>query len=265
MSIPAGRTALAVVVLTLVLGGATFAAATVTQSGALRVSVNGRLSPTKLPRQGLAPISVQIGWDIGSTDGSSPPKLKSLQIDINRHGKLDYAGLPACPVDKIQPATTQRALSNCRRSLVGRGTFRAEVALPGQEGESYETKGQLLIFKSEVGRKPVLYGQIYSAHPFASSFVIPFQVKTGSKGVYGTMLAAKLPTALRSWGSLNAIELKLERTYAYKGARHSFLSAGCPAPKGFTQALFKLARTSFAFDDGRKISSTVSESCRIKG
>jgi len=265
MSIPARRSAIALAALTLVLGSATFAAATVTQTGALRVSVNGQLSPSKLPRKGLAPISVQVGWDIASTDGSVPPKLESLEIEINRHGKFDYAGLPTCPVAKIQPATTERALSNCRPSLVGKGTFNAEVALRGQEGESYETGGQLLIFKSEAGRKPVLYGQIYSAHPFASSFVIPFEVRTKKKGSFGTVLAATLPTALRSWGNLTGIELKLKRTYAYKGTRHSFLSAGCPAPKGFTQASFKLARTSFAFDDGKKISSTVSETCRARG
>jgi hypothetical protein len=59
--------------------------------------------------------------------------------------------------------------------------------------------------------------------------------------------------------------MKLQRTYAYKGARHSFLSAGCPAPKGFKQAGFNLARASFAFDGGKKISATVNGSCKARG
>jgi hypothetical protein len=247
-----------------VLAAASVASATIIQSEGLRISVNGELSPKKLPRKGTAPIAVQVGWDISTADGSPPPKLKSLQIEINRHGALDYTGLPTCPYPKIQPASTQRALSGCRPSLVGRGTFAAEISLRGQE-ESYETKGKLLFFKGEKKGKTVLYGQIYSAHPFATSFVIPFAIKVKRKGTYGTVLAATLPKALRSWGNLTAISMKLQRTYGYKGTRHSFLSAGCPAPKGLRLASFKLARTSFDFSGGKKLSTTVSGSCKARG
>lgn len=246
-----------------VLGAASAAGATVIQSEGVRISVNGELSPKKLPHKGTAPVSVQVGWDISTADGSPPPKLKSLQIEINRHGALDYAGLPSCPYSKIQPASTQRALAGCRPSLVGRGTFTAEISLRGQE-ESYETKGKLLFFKGEEKRKAILYGQIYSAHPFATSFVIPFAIKAKRKGAYGTVLAAMLPKALRSWGNLTGIQMRLQRTYGHEGRRHSFISAGCPAPRGFGSASFKLARASFSFDGGAKLSSTVSGSCKVR-
>jgi hypothetical protein len=246
----------------LTLAGAALASATVRQSGGVRISVEGRLSPQKLPRVGTAPISVAVGWQISTADGSPPPKLSSLQIEINRHGRLDYTGLPSCPYPKIQPASSERALAGCRPSLVGRGTFSAEVSLAGQEG-SYETAGQLLLFKGERGHKALLYGQIYAAHPFATSFVIPFAIKIKAKGTYGSVLQAKIPASLRSWGNLTGIEMRLQRTYPYKGARHSFLSAGCPAPKGLGQASFDLARTSFAFDGGREISATVGGRCEV--
>jgi hypothetical protein len=246
------------------LGAVSVASATIIQSEGLRISLKGELSPQKLPRKGAAPIAVQVGWDISTSDGSPPPKLKSLQIEINRHGRLDYTGLPSCPYPKIQPASTQRALSGCRPSLVGRGSFTAEISLRGQE-ETYETKGTLLFFKGERKGKTVLYGQIYSAHPFATSFVIPFAIEIKRNGTYGTVLAATLPKALRSWGNLTGIEMELQRTYAYKGARHSFLSAGCPAPKGLRLVTFKLARTSFAFSGGKELSSTVTGSCKARG
>lgn len=264
-SFPTGRIALALA-LTAVLGAATMAGATPTiiQSEGVRLSVDGQLSPKKLPRKGAAPISVQVGWKISTEDGSPPPKLKSLQIEINRHGAFDYVGLPNCSYPQIQPASTQRALAGCRPSLVGRGTFTAEISLRGQE-ESYETKGKLLFFKGEQNGKTVLYGQIYSAHPFATSFVIPFAIEPKRTGTYGTVLAATLPKALRSWGNLTGIEMKLERSYGYKGTRHSFLSAGCPAPKGLRLGSFKLARTSFDFTGGKSISSTVTGSCKVRG
>jgi hypothetical protein len=191
--------------------------------------------------------------------------LKTLEVEINRHGVFDYAGLPVCPYPKIQPASTQRALSNCRSSLVGRGSFSAEIALKGQEGESYAAKGQLLVFKGEVKGEPVLYGQIYSAHPFATSFVITFEIGERSKGTYGTVLSATLPKTLRSWGNLTGIEMNLQRRYGYKGRRHSFLAAGCPAPKGFKLTSFNLARASFSFNGGTQLSSTVQGECRVRG
>jgi hypothetical protein len=252
-------------VLTATLALTATAVAAVVQKDNLRVSVEGKLSPKKLPRKGAAPVAVSVGWDISTADESTAPKLKGLKVEINRHGRLDYRGLPSCPYPRIQPASTKRALSNCRSSLVGRGSFSAEIALKGQEGESYETGGSLLLFKGEVKRKPVLYGQIYSPRPFATSFVIVFKLTEKRKGTYGTVLSATLPKALRGWGNLTAIQMRLSRRYSYRGKRHSFLSAGCPAPKGFRVASFKLARASFAFNGGAKLSSTVSGSCRARG
>lgn len=237
----------------------------VTQEQNLRVAVSGKLSPKKLPREGSAPISVSVGWKIATTDESSPPKLKWLRIEINRNGHFDYTGLPTCPYAKIQPATTQRALANCRSALVGSGSFSAEIALMGQEGESYDARGRLLVFNGENHGKPVLFGQIYSAHPFATSFVITFAVSKIAHGSYGTALSATLPKALSSWGNLTGIEMKLSRRYGYEGKRHSYISAGCPAPKGFGLASFGLARTAFSFSGGHELSTTVAGSCKVRG
>jgi hypothetical protein len=237
----------------------------VTQTDNIRVSVEGTLSPKKLPRKGLAPISVSVGWDIATVDGSPPPDLKKLRIEINRKGRFETKGLPVCPYSKIQPATTKRALSNCGSALVGRGSFQANISLKGQEGESYTTKGQLLVFNGEEKGRPVLFGQIYSADPFATSFVIVFKVSKVKKGDYGTALTAILPPSLRSWGDLTGIQMSLSRKYAYEGKQRSYISAGCPAPKGFNLASFKLARTSFSFTEGREVSTTVTGDCRARG
>lgn len=235
----------------------------VKQAANLRLSVSGELSPHKLPRKGTAPIAVSVGWKIATTDGAPPPKLKTLKIEINRAGRFDLTGLPTCPYAKIQPATTERALSNCRSALVGRGRFSALVALAGQE--SYVASGQMLVFNGRQGKKPVLLGQIYSASPFANSFVIVFAFDQLAHGTYGTSLSATLPASLRTWGSLTEIQMRLARRFAYQGESHSFLSAGCPAPKGFSQAVFPLARTSFSFVGSPSQSLTLNRSCRARG
>jgi hypothetical protein len=238
------------------------ATAEIAQRGTLRLSVSGSLSPRKLPREGVAPIAVSVGWKIDTTDASPPPKLKTLRIEINRNGRFDFTGLPTCPYAKIQPATTSRALSNCRSALVGRGSFSAQIAL--REQESYATKGQMLVFNGQEAGRPVLLGQIYSRNPFSSSFVIVFKLEKIASGPYGTALTATLSPAFRAWGSLTEIEMRLSRRYGYKGERRSFISAGCPASKGFSGASFSLARTSFGFEGGENLTTTLNRDCAVR-
>jgi hypothetical protein len=239
------------------------AGAETAQQGNLRVTVSGKLAPKKLPRTGLAPISVSVGGQIATTDNTLPPALKMLRVELNRHGRLDYEGLPTCEYGRIQPSSSSRALAGCRSSLVGTGTFSADITLAGQE--PYPTQGKLLVFNSVKGGKPVLYGHIYSAHPFATSFVIVFKVSRLKKGTYGIVLDAPLPKAMKSWGRLTGLSMTLSRHFNYKGESHSYISSGCPAPKGFPGAAFPLARTSFAFTGGKELSSVLVGSCKVRG
>ena len=120
------------------------AEAEIAQKGNLRVSVDGKLAPKRLPRTRVAPIAVSVGGRITTTDATLPPQLKTLRIELNRHGRLDYAGLPSCVYERIQPGSSSRALSSCRSALVGRGSFTANITLAGQE--PYPTSGRLLVF-----------------------------------------------------------------------------------------------------------------------
>lgn len=246
-----------------ILALAVFAHAETTQNGNLRVTVSGKMAPKKLPRTGVAPISVSVGGQIATTDETLPPTLKSLRIELNRHGRLDYKGLPTCNYSRIQPGSSSHALAGCRSSLVGEGTFSADITLAGQE--PYPTQGKLLVFNSVKGGKPVLYGHIYSPHPFATSFVIIFKVSQLKKGAFGIALNAPLPKAMKSWGRLTGLSMTLNRRFNYKGTSHSYISSGCPAPKGFSATPFQLARTSFAFDGGKQLTSVLQGECKVRG
>jgi hypothetical protein len=147
--------------------------------------------------------------------------------------------------------------------LVGKGSFSADITLAGQE--PYPTQGKLVVFNGERGGKPVLYGHIYSSQPFATSFVIVFKVSKKKGGTYGTVLDAPLPKAMKAWGRLTGLEMTLSRRYSAEGKRHSYLSSGCPAPKGISTVPFSLARTSFAFAGGVKLSSVLSSTCKARG
>ncbi len=222
---------MALIALCAALTGAGLASAQISQKGTLQVNVDGKLRPKRLPRTGTAPISVSVGGVISTTDQSLAPQLKRIRIELNRHGRLDAKGLPNCNYHRIQPGSSSHALKACRASLVGKGSFSAAITLAGQE--PYPTEGKLLVFNSVRKGKPVLYGHIYAPRPFASSFVIVFKLSKHRKGTYGTVLNAPLPKAMDSWGRLTGLKMTLARRYRFKGKRHSYLSSGCPAPKGF--------------------------------
>ncbi len=234
----------------------------VSQQGNLRLALGGRLAPRALPRRAVSPVAVTVEWKLASVDGGAVPPLKRVRIEINRHGQLDYSDLPTCPYDSIQPASTSRALAACKEALVGQGSFEADITLAGQD--RYPTKGRLLVFNGLSHGKHVLLGQIYSPHPFATSFVIVFDLEKIGRGTYGTALDATLPQALANWGNLTAVEMRLSRRYRANGGSHSFVSAGCPAPAGFPGAVFSLARTSFEFAGAPKLTSTLSGSCKVR-
>lgn len=232
------------------------------QKGDLRVAVNGNFAPQALPRKGVAPISVRVGGRIFTLGGGALPQLRTMRIEFNRNGRMQVAGLPTCPGAKIRIASSARALATCRPALLGTGSFAANVMLAGQE--PYPTKGRLLLFNAGSERRPALIGHIYAAKPFATSFLIPFEVSRRSRGTFGTTITASLPDALGNWGYVTAIELRMSRMYRHRGERRSFLSAGCPAPKGFPGALFSLARTSFGFDGGIELGATLTRSCDVR-
>ena len=243
--------------------GAAAAQAVITQKGNLRVTVTGKISPHTLPRTGTAPIAVSVGGQIASADKSTPPQLRQLKIEINRNGRLDYRGLPLCRLSQIRTASNAHALAACRQALVGQGKYSGAITLPGSA--PFPITGRLLVFNGQEHGKQVLFGHIFSPHPFSTSFVITFQISNSPHGAYGTTLTANLAKALGTQRTLSAIEMTLQRRYSYKGAPHSYLSSGCPAPKGFSKAVFPLVRTSFAFAGDQTLTSTLTSTCGARG
>jgi hypothetical protein len=234
----------------------------VVQRGGLRVSFDGKLAPKKLPREGSAPVRVSVAAKIAATkEGKSPPALQRISIAINRYGHFDSAGLPICTERDIQPATTQNALKACKSSLVGVGTFSASVGLSRQS--PFPAAGKMYAFNGRIDGKPAILAHVYGTEPVPTSFTFPFVVQP-SKGTFGTVLTAKLPSTGKE-GFITGLSMNLGRNYSFKGARHSYLAASCPAPKGFAGVpSFPLAHADFKFEGGRSLGSTLVRSCGVR-
>ncbi len=240
---------------------ASLASAEVTQEGNLRVSFKGGLAPHKLPRATKAPVRVTLGGDIKTTDGLAPPQLRTISLAINKNGKLDYRGLPACHYHQIQPASTNEAIATCPDSVIGTGRFQAHVVLPEQS--PFPSSGKVIAFNGIFHGRHVVFAHVYGTVPLPQSQVLVFELGRVS-GTYRTTLTAELPQVAAEWGYVSGVSLSLKRTFSYRGKSRSYLSAGCPAPKGFPGATFAFAKASFGFEDGRTLSSVMTRSCGVE-
>jgi len=240
-------------------GAASASTAEIAQRGNLRVSFSGALAPKKLPRKGMAPVAVSLGGRISTTDGSDPPALERIEIALNRAGRLDPTALPSCRLEQIQPASTTYARKACAASQVGEGTFKAAVSIPEQS--PYPSTGEVTAFNGEEGGRPVIFLHIYGTEPLPTSFTLPLTI-SHARGNFGTVLHGALPSVDAHVGFVTAISLRLGR--APRPGKHAYLSAGCPAPKGFPGAVFSLARASFGFSDGRTLASTLVRDCTAR-
>jgi hypothetical protein len=243
----------------IVLAAAALARAETVRKGTLQVAFAGSLSPKSLPREGVAPISVSVGGHVSTTDGSSPPQLRRITIEINRNGQLDYRGLPVCGLDQIQPSSNQGALASCHRSLVGEGSFSAEVKLPQQA--PFPSNGKVLAFNGTDHGRPVIFAHVYGTEPVPTSYTLTMKIQR-AKGTFGTKLVISLPEVTTNVGFVTGIDMTLQRRFTYRGERHSYLSAACPAPKGFPGAVFPLARISFAFAGRKPLGTTLTRDCK---
>jgi hypothetical protein len=245
----------------LALGAVAYSQAETLQRGTLRVALDGTITPQRLPRVGLAPVKVAVQTKITSTSKKhKPAQLQRISIAINRHGHLDPTGLPRCEVSDIQPSTTEKALEACGESLVGQGHFSATVALSKQV--TFPSQGKMFAFNGTYEGKPAILAHVYGTEPVPTSFTLPFVISRG-KGTFATILTTILPKAGSSY--VTGLDLTLNRRYTYKGKQRSYVSAGCPAPKGASRVAFPFARVDYAFVGGEKLSSTLTRSCRAGG
>jgi len=232
----------------------------IAQHGNVRVTFTGALSPKRLPRHGSAPVSVRLGGRISTLDGGNPPPLRAIELEINRNGHLDPRALPACRLAQIQPGTTQYARRVCGRSKVGEGSFSAAVAIPGQA--PFPSKGAVTVFNGVEGGRPVLLLHVYGSEPVPTSLTVPLAMRR-ERGTFGTLLRGQLPSVEANVGFVTGISLQLGGSAA-KG-RRPYLSAGCPAPKGFASVSFPLARMTFVFAGAPALRETLTRSCGAVG
>jgi hypothetical protein len=229
-----------------------------TQKGDLIVSLDGGLTPLKLPRDRLAPVAVHLEGGLQSTDGKLLPRVTRIELGLPAQGVVSTRGLPTCSQRQLRNARPPEALAACRTALVGHGLLEAQVKVPQQAPFTIHTR--LLAFNGRVGGRRAVLLHAYAANP-PTVAVLPVLLRRGS-GRFGLTLVADLSRALGPWPRFADFDLTLSRRYSFRGRRRSYLSASCPIPRRLTAGFFSFARADLTLVGGREIGTSIARGCR---
>lgn len=221
-------------VLALLPAAAAFAAPHVLRAGNLFLRDDGGITPSKLPRHGQAPISAFIDAQIGTTDGSHPPAVKTLNIDFDRSIQVNAEGLPACRRGRLEATTTGTAKASCAGAIVGSGAGVVEVAF--EEQAPFSAKGPVVLFNGGVrGGTTLLFVHAYVSVPAPTAVVVPVKISRIDRGRYGLHTVSHVPAIAGGAGSVIDFHLQINRRFEHRGRKESFLTAGCPTGTYYTE------------------------------
>src|SRR3954447_18912538 len=111
------RTGLLTLAIGAIAAGSAAGDASVVEVNNLVLRADGGFKPQTLPKRRFAPIDFQGHVEIAARRGGAPAPLQQALIDFDRDGRLEVAGLPTCPAERVAQGTTQEARSAPRGAL----------------------------------------------------------------------------------------------------------------------------------------------------
>jgi len=240
-----------------VAGAASAFKPTVVKVGNLVLTFNGGITPSKLPKKELAPITLNVTGDIATSDNSHVPALKEFVLETDKNGAVDAKGLATCKLGKLEATTSGAAEKACKSSIIGKGTTDVEVLFPEQA--PIPIKSKLLLFNGGVsGGKTTFYLHAFLTQPIASAVVTTVKITKTHNGRYGLKSVASIPKIANGAGSVTNFSLSISKKFNYKGKKHSVLSAKCT--DGHLDA-----QGEAVFADGTRAKGAVTRPCTPKG
>src|ERR1700733_2647799 len=91
------------------------------QAGNIIAIGEGGFTPTALPKNVDAPITIFGKGRLTTVDGSLPPVLKTIDFEFDKHGSVQTEGLPKCRSGQLQATTVPQARKICPGAIVGKG------------------------------------------------------------------------------------------------------------------------------------------------
>jgi hypothetical protein len=190
------------------------------------VSATMEIQPRELPKRGGAPITLKSVTRVGTRDGSTPPALKTMQFLIDKHGRINNKAFPVCPPSRLENTTPSQARQRCAGALVGKGTGKALVTLPGQA--PVRITFPLSLFNAPpTGGKPTLIAHGYETVPARKTLLVPIVIERVGGGRYGFRTKVEMPEIAGGNGVPILAEATVGATRKRNGKEVGYIEAYC--------------------------------------
>jgi hypothetical protein len=210
----------------LALAASATAYALMIEIGPLWVSATATMQPRELPKRGNAPITLSTVTRVGTHDGSTPPILKNLLFYFDKHGTIDTRGLARCTEAKLAGTTTKQARQRCAKALVGTGTVKTLVAMPGKA--PFTMTSALSLFNGPpTGGNPTLIAHGYETVPTPQALLVTIPIEKVSHGRYGFRAEVELPEIAGGFGHPLLAEATVGATRKRAGKNVGYINAHC--------------------------------------
>jgi hypothetical protein len=204
-----------------------FAKREIVRVGNLYIVDNGGIFPSKLPRHESVPIKARLKGKIGTLDGSHPPAVQTVTLDVDRTIGVDAASLPTCTKGKLVATSTAAAKRTCASAMLGSGTGEVEVEFPEQA--PFSATGPVLLFNGGVqGGVTTVLVHTYVSVPAPTAVIVVAKLTPIHQGRFGLRIDAQIPRIAGGAGSITRFQLTIGREYADGGKPRSYLTASCP-------------------------------------
>lgn len=250
-----GKAATLAVVLVLV-GGAT-ASGIEACIGPLCVGSTIDMQPRQLPAKGNAPITLSSVTRVRTKDKSTPPTLETIDFLIDKHGAVNSKEFPTCPPSKLEGATPSQARQRCAAALVGKGTGKALVTMPGRA--PFQITSPVSLFNAApTGGKPTLLAHAYETFPSPQALLVPIVIERVAKGRYGFHVRVEMPEVAGGFGAPTLAEASIGATLMRKGRKIGFLAAQCAGGRLQVEG-------TLTFTNGDRFPTTLTTPCHTPG
>lgn len=224
--------------------------------GKTTVSATATVTPRALPAKGNLPVSLSSVTRIGSR-GGAPPTLDELVFMFDRNGVVDTRGLPVCTLAKLAGTTPATARKRCRDAIVGKGTGRAVVSLPGEAPR--RVSSPLTFFNAPPqGGRPSIVAHAYETVPAPKTLLVPLSIERIKHGRYGYRVKIELPPIADGYGAATLAEATVGRTWKRGGRTVGYIGAHCNG--GRLQVYGTIG-----FTDGSFFPGTLTSPCHVPG
>jgi hypothetical protein len=237
--------------------GAAAALAITTQIGPLKVSATAEFEPRAFPAHGTVPTTFTSTVHIRGLNGKSPPALKALTFEFDKHGRINFNGVPTCTAAKLEGATTSQARSRCAGALLGTGVGKARVEMPGMK--PFTITSPISVFNAPPqGGEPTMIAHAWETVPTPQALLTEFQIEKINHGRYGYRTEVELPEIAGGDGAAILAEATFGRSFKSGGRERGYVEAECSGGR-----LQVYGRISFV--DGSHLQSLLSSPCHIEG